>query len=125
MPDLESPQLLLSEAECLACIGSGTLWATMRLSLLVDLYQKYTGDTMPDASELAKESDCYECFGPNDYTLRLMELALLKKILLKLDPTATTDPQSLIDDAACFNCFGSTTLEQLMELVMLQKISQA
>lgn len=124
MPLLESsPQQLLSEAECLACVASGTLWATMRLQLLVDLYQQITGDNMPDASELARESDCFECYGPNDYTLRLMELALLKKILAKLDPAASTDPQALLDDAACFNCYGSTTIEQLMELVMLSKLS--
>ena len=120
----DSPQLLLSEAECLACIGSGTLWATMRLTLLAEIYTKYTNQTMPDAAQLAADSACYECYGPNDYALRLMELALLKHILLALDPGANTDPQSLIHDSECFNCFGSTSLEQLMELVLLERINQ-
>lgn len=125
MPVIESsPQLLLSEAECLACIGSGTLWATMRLSLLAEIYQNYL-HTMPDPQELAADSKCYECFGPNDYSLRLMELVMLSKILKALDPNANTDPQALLDEAACFNCFGSQSLEQLMELVMLQKINDS
>lgn len=123
MPVQDSPQLLLTEAECLACIGNGTLWPMMRLTLLLDLFQKYTNQPMPDANQLAADSKCYECYGPNDYTLRLMELALLRRILLAIDPAAETDPQKLLDEAVCFNCFGSSSIEQLMELVMLQKIS--
>lgn len=123
MPALESPQLLLSEAECFACIGGGYLWPMMRLTLLLELFQKYTQQPMPDANELAADSKCYECYGPNDYTLRLMELALLRRILLALDPAAETDPQKLLDEAVCFNCFGSSSIEQLIELAMLQKLS--
>lgn len=95
----------------------------MRLSLLTDLYQKYTKESMPDAEQLVKDSACYECYGPNDYTLRLMELAMLRRLLLVLDPTAKTDPQSLLDEAVCFNCFGSTSIENLLELAIMSKIS--
>jgi len=120
---VQDSQLLLSEQQCLECVVSGTLWATMRLSLLVEIYQHYTRDTMPDANQLAADSACYECYGPNDYTLRLMELALLRRILLILDPTAPVEPQQLLDESTCFNCYGSNSIEQLLELVLLSKIN--
>lgn len=118
-------QLLLSESECEACLGNGTLWLLMRLTLLMELHQKYTKEPMPDASQLAADSKCYECYGPNDYTLRLMELALLRRIVLALDPNANTDPQALLDEAICFGCFGSTSIENLLELAMMKKVADS
>lgn len=120
----EDSQLLLTGEECEQCIATGTLWPTMRLLLLIHTFE-ILKIPMPSPSELASESSCYECFGPNDYSIRLMELAMLRRILSVLDPGGDTTPQALLDEVACFNCYGSTTIENMIELALVNRIREA
>lgn len=62
---------------------------------------------------------CYDCYLPQ---YPLLKLALLRQILLALNPSAAVDPQTLINQANCYNCFSSQW--PLMELALLNQIAQ-
>lgn len=55
--------------------------------------------------------------------MELMKLALLRQILLAMNPNAAVDPQSLLQQAACYDCNGNPGMWKLMELALLAQIS--
>lgn len=77
-----------------------------------------------DAQTLLSEASCYQCFGPNEYTLTLIELALLRQILLASNSGATVDAQGLLDIAKCYECFAPNPYAlQLMKLALLKQLA--
>lgn len=76
-----------------------------------------------DSQSLLAAANCYQCFSSNPYSQMLAKLALLKQILLTLDPMADTSPQALLSQANCFTCYGNNPYTlTLMELALLVNI---
>lgn len=77
----------------------------------------------PSADTLLNEARCYECNTSNGYGLELMKLAVLRRILLAMDPTAVTDPSTLLNEARCYECSGANGyMLLLMELALLNRL---
>lgn len=77
-----------------------------------------------DSQSLLAAANCYQCFSSNPYSQMLAKLALLKQILLTLDPMADTSPQALLSQANCFTCYGNNPYTlTLMELALLVNIA--
>lgn len=60
------------------------------------------------------EASCFNCFGYGD--VKLVEVALLCRVLRALDPMATCNVQDLLNEAQCFLCLSP----QQWELIKLQ-----
>lgn len=72
---------------------------------------------------LFDEASCFNCFGSLSQT-QLLRLAYLSRMLHSLDPMAATDPQSLVTYGRCFSCSAYPSLGDIMELSLLDQISQ-
>lgn len=76
---------------------------------------------MATPAELEAEGKCYACYGATP--AEQIELALLARWLVRLDPTADTDPDTIAESARCF-C-GATRGVDLLRLGFLREISAA
>lgn len=75
-----------------------------------------------DPQTLLGGASCFNCYGtPGE--MALMKLALLRQILLQIDPMADTSPQTLLSQANCYNCYGPG-MWALIELALLNLIVQ-
>lgn len=70
-----------------------------------------------DPQTLISQANCFDCYLPQ---YPLMRLALLRQILLALNPSAVTDPQTLISQASCYDCYLAQY--PLLELALLAQI---
>jgi hypothetical protein len=75
-----------------------------------------------DANSLLADVNCYQCAPPGQW--QLLKLALLRQILLALDPVANTDVNSLLATVNCYQCL-TPGLWQLLELALLKSIADA
>lgn len=70
----------------------------------------------------ASINDLYpEYLGKDTRTLMLYRVALIKEILLELDPNAVTDPSELLAANPCLACLSPTQLA-IVEVILLQGI---
>lgn len=76
------------------------------------------------AGELLDEGKCYACYGELSVA-QIITLALDRRALLALDPDADVTPEGLITYAKCYLCFTQGNFFDLVELALLDKISQA
>jgi len=77
---------------------------------------------MATPNELLAASECFACQTPGEW--QLIELALLRNILLELDPMADTNPATLLAQANCFACYASSpALMQLLQVALLNQIA--
>ena len=72
---------------------------------------------------LFAEAKCYVCDGVT--MVQALKLALLARTLLVLDPAANVSSAYLVEYGKCFLCFGETNMGDLLELSLLDLISQA
>ena len=76
-----------------------------------------------DANSLLAQASCYSCYASNNFTLQLMQLALLRQTVLAVNPMADTSPQTLLAQAKCFECFAPNPYAlKLMELALLAQL---
>lgn len=74
--------------------------------------------------QLFDESKCYECHAEATEA-QLLELALLRRWLISVDPMAATDTQTLMSDGKCFACYGPASEYETLKLALLAKIAVA
>lgn len=70
---------------------------------------------------LLAEVNCYSCLGLSLY--QILNLSLLRRQLIALNPSADTSVNGLMSYGACFACLGISQYE-LMELSLLDQIAQ-
>lgn len=75
-----------------------------------------------DTQALMGEASCFNCFGYGD--IKLVEAALLCRILKALDPVATCNVNELLSEAQCFLCLSPQQWE-LIKLQLLCNISDS
>lgn len=75
-----------------------------------------------DTQALMGEASCFNCFGYGD--VKLVEAALLCRILKALDPVATCNVSELLSEAQCFLCLSPQQWE-LIKLQLLCNISDS
>lgn len=73
--------------------------------------------------DLLTEASCYLCLGPVTVA-QTIRLALLRRILLRLDPSADVTPQGLTTYAMCYLCLGGS-LADAVEMALLDQINNA
>ena len=73
-----------------------------------------------DIQTLLDSASCYACASPGE--MPILELALLKRILLSLDPSADTTVDGLLADSSCYAC-QSLPVIAIMQTVILARIS--
>lgn len=73
-----------------------------------------------DPATLIAEANCFNCY-PGAGTIALMKLALLRQIVITLNPMADTSPQALLAQANCYRCYQG--MEPLLELALLAQIA--
>lgn len=79
-----------------------------------------------DASALLDQVKCYQCYASNQYSLQLMELAVLKQILLAVNPNAVTDAKTLLNQATCYQCYSANEYSlRLIETSLLVQVLNA
>ena len=80
-------------------------------------------DTTPQT--LLAAATCYQCNSPNVYTLNLLKLAMLQKLVLTANPMADTSPQTLLAAASCYQCYAANPYAlKMIELGMLNLLVQ-
>lgn len=75
-----------------------------------------------DTQTLMADASCFNCFGYGD--IKLVEAALLCRILRALDPVATCNVNELLSEAQCFFCLSPQQWE-LVKLQLLCNISDS
>jgi len=73
---------------------------------------------------LLGESACFNCYGEVPIA-QALKLALLARTLKSLVPTADTSAAALLTYASCYNCYADGNPGDLMEMALLDQISQA
>lgn len=71
---------------------------------------------------LMGEASCFNCFGYGD--VKLVEVALLCRILKALDPVATCNVSELLSEAQCFLCLSPQQWE-ILKLQLLCNIESS
>jgi len=69
-----------------------------------------------DPQSLLSTAACYDCYLAQ---YNLLKLALLRQLVLNLNPMAATDPQSLLSQANCYSCYSAQWA--LLELALLSQ----
>ena len=75
-----------------------------------------------DTQSLMGEASCFNCFGYGD--IKLVEAALLCRILKAINPVATCNVNELVAEAQCFMCLSPQQWE-LVKLQLLCNINSA
>jgi len=111
-----SAQTLFNETTCFACLPLQG-YTLLRLGLIQRLMAAVPMQTLMD------EAKCYACFGPVT-DAEMIEIALLRRWLLSIQPAAETSAQALLTYTQCYACLGMS-FGQLFILGLLGKIDEA
>lgn len=74
-----------------------------------------------DTATLLTQARCYLCYGISLY--QAMKLALLAQISVDTNPENDVTPAALLEQGKCFPCVSNTDVGMIMELALLNQIS--